>query len=225
MNPVPHEALRDWYVTQRPLYDGLCKVLENTLRSVLDREGIHFLSVSARPKTVDSLMEKVRRKTYLDPRNEITDLAGARIITYVEGDLERVCQIIRKLFRVHDPKSPDKMAQLGVDRIGYRSVHYVCDLGDDRCKLPEFEVHKNLLFEVQIRTVLQHAWAEIEHDRGYKFGGILDPSLRRRLNLVAGLLEIADREFSAIARDIDKTSLASRIPEDDIVSSTESQTT
>jgi hypothetical protein len=55
-------------------------------------------------------------------------------------------------------------------------------------------------FEVQIRTVLQHAWAEFEHDIRYK-GTIPDahaPDLDRRLTLAAGLLELADREFSTI---------------------------
>ena len=54
-----------------------------------------------------------------------------------------------------------------------------------------------------MRTVLQHAWAEIEHDRSYKFAGDLPTSIRRRLNLVAGLLEVADREFSSLAQDVD----------------------
>jgi hypothetical protein len=72
--------------------------------------------------------------------------------------------------------------------------------------LQEYKPFKGLLFEIQIRTVLQHAWAEIDHDRGYKFSGVLPRDLRRRLNLLAGQLELADKEFSRLALDVDRHS-------------------
>jgi hypothetical protein len=56
---------------------------------------------------------------------------------------------------------------------------------------------------VQVRTVLQHAWAELAHDRAYKFSGALPPNIRRQLNLYSGTLEIIDRGFDEISREID----------------------
>lgn len=87
--------------------------------------------------------------------------------------------------------------------MGYRSVHLICDLGKRREALPEFTDYAGLVFEVQVRTVLQHAWAEIEHDRKYKFSGVLPEDMQRRLNLVAGQLEFADRELDSLATSID----------------------
>jgi putative GTP pyrophosphokinase len=92
---------------------------------------------------------------------------------------------------------------LGADQFGYRSVHFVCELGKKRAGLPEFSAYRDLVFEVQVRTVLQHAWAEIEHDRNYKFTGVLPAQIRRRLYLLAGMLEIVDREFVSLAHEVD----------------------
>src|SRR5690606_34771247 len=69
--------------------------------------------------------------------------------------------------------------------------------------LPEFRGLSNLKFEVQVRTVLQHAWAELAHDRNYKLGGKLPRDMERQLYLYAGMLEIADRGFDELSKQID----------------------
>jgi len=164
------------------------------------------LSVSARVKDIDSVVSKAERKNYEKPTAEITDIVGVRVITYIEADVAKVEAEIKKAFRVHANMSLDKGAELGVDKIGYRSVHFVCDIGEKRSELPECSIFSNTLFEIQVRSILQHAWAEIEHDRGYKFSGTLPKHLSRKLNLVAGSLELADSEFNSIAADLDKYS-------------------
>lgn len=69
--------------------------------------------------------------------------------------------------------------------------------------MPEFSAYKGLCFEIQIRTALEHAWAEIEHDRGYKLGGRLPSDLNRRFKLLSGLLESADLEFNRLTVEIE----------------------
>ena len=145
----------------------------------------------------------MERKSY-SKAEDITDLSGIRVITFIESDARRVCDLITSSFPIHASDSQDKAINLGVDRFGYRSFHYVCDLGRDRLQLPEYSLYEGLLFEIQVRTVLQHAWAEIEHDRNYKFSGVLPDPLQRRLHLLAGVLEVVDREFVALATDIDR---------------------
>jgi hypothetical protein len=76
-------------------------------------------------------------------------------------------------------------------------------LGKDRIKLSEYREFAELTFEVQLRTVLQHAWAELAHDRNYKFSTALPDNIQRRLNLYAGMLEIADSGFDSLATEID----------------------
>jgi hypothetical protein len=133
----------------------------------------------------------------------MTDITGVRIVTFLESDVDRVSELVRRSFVVDESNSMDRTVALGMDRTGYRSVHFVCSLGTQRDTLSEYAGISNLSFEIQIRTVLQHAWATLAHDRSYKFAGVLPQELQRKLNLYAGMLEIADGAFDQIAKDID----------------------
>ena len=197
------EKLIQNYSDTRPLYEGLTNTVHSTLESLIKNANIDYLGVTSRTKTVDSLSEKAQRKGY-SKVEEITDLSGIRVITFIESDVTKVCDLIKPAFKVHPLKSLDKTDELGIDRFGHRSVHFVCDLGNIRTKLPEFLLYKGLIFEIQVRTVLQHAWAEIEHDRNYKFSGVLPTHIQRRLYLLAGMLEIVDREFVSVANEVDQ---------------------
>ncbi len=76
-------------------------------------------------------------------------------------------------------------------------------LAPQRALLPEYERSADSITEIQVRTVLQHAWAEIEHDIQYKSASVIPAEIRRRFMSLAGMLEIADRESQAI-QDADK---------------------
>ncbi|MBA3334549.1 MAG: GTP pyrophosphokinase [Acidobacteria bacterium] len=209
MSKLNTEEHKKWYESQRPTYELLSNAVKNTLESLINNSKIDYLSVTIRTKEVDSFEEKINRKNYQNPAHEVTDLAGIRVITFIESDALKINELIKQSFNVDDSKSLDKSNELGIDKFGYRSFHFVCGLGEARCALPEFEFFKDLVCEIQVRTVLQHAWAEIEHDRNYKFAGDLPSHIKRRLNLVAGLLEVADGEFNNLSNDIDKYSVES----------------
>lgn len=83
-------------------------------------------------------------------------------------------------------------------RFGYQSKHYLVKHLDTRAALPEYTRFSDRIAEIQVRTILQHAWAEIEHDIQYKSSSVLPRTIRRRFGALAGLIEIADREFQAI---------------------------
>jgi len=200
------KEFESWYKDRRPSYEAFTEIVRGMVESLMRQKRIVFLSVTGRAKTVDSAVEKARSKSYQDASTETHDLSGIRIITFIESDVTKACEVVTSCFNVHPDESVNKSAQLGVDRIGYRSMHYVCDLGKNRLKLPEFAPYVDMVFEVQIRTTLQHAWAEIEHDRNYKFSRELPANLQRRLHLAAGLLEVADREFDWIAKEIEEYS-------------------
>ena len=89
------------------------------------------------------------------------------------------------------------------ERFGYQSVHYLVTLNQARTALPEYQRFANSKVEVQVRTILPHSWAEIEHDIQYKSSATIPRDIKRRFMSLAGLLEIADREFQAI-QDADR---------------------
>jgi putative GTP pyrophosphokinase len=206
MPRLPYRKHETWYKANRKRFEKLGRSLEALLRDLLYIEGVEFLTVESRAKTPTSFAGKIRRKRYFDPTTEITDLCGLRIITYLEVDVRRASDLVRKHFQIDATNSLDKSAALEVHEVGYRSVHFVCELSPERAAMPEYREYSGLRFEIQIRTVLQHAWAQIEHDRNYKLSTGLPDPLQRRLYLAAGLLEIADREFDLIAREVDEYS-------------------
>jgi len=195
------------YILVRPRYKQLAQKISIILQEVLEIEGINYHAVNFRAKEIESFADKVENPKYNDPLNQITDLAGIRVIAYVEDDVIKIRSIIEKLFTIDPANSLDKSEELGTDKVGYKSVHYICELPENRTVLLEYSRFKQLRFEIQVRTILQHSWAEIEHDKNYKFSGELPKEIKRRFKLLAGSLEIADREFNQLSKEIDKYSI------------------
>jgi ppGpp synthetase/RelA/SpoT-type nucleotidyltranferase len=191
------------YIELRPLYKKLAEKIAQIIREVLEINGINYHAISYRAKEIESFSKKIDKPKYNDPINELTDFAGIRIIGYVEEDVKQIQDLIVKLFDIDYDNSLDKSEELGTDKVGYKSVHFVGNLAKDRLKLPEYKRFGNLKFEIQIRTILQHSWAEIEHDKNYKFSGELPKEIQRRFKLLAGTLELADREFNQLSKEID----------------------
>ncbi|OEZ48027.1 GTP pyrophosphokinase YjbM [Janthinobacterium sp. MP5059B] len=202
MSKISNSTAPVWHRENLSLFQGFSEILNASISNLLKSQKISHLSVTVRVKNLDSLIEKIERKGY-SKEEEITDMVGVRIITYLEADVKKVCDLLESTFEFHEEKSGNKAENLQIDQIGYRSVHYVCELGKDRTALPELNQYKKIMFEIQVRTVLQHAWAEIEHDRNYKFSGELPSAIKRRLNLLAGTLELVDREFDVLAKEVD----------------------
>ncbi|MNV51075.1 GTP pyrophosphokinase YjbM [compost metagenome] len=129
---------------------------------------------------------------------DITDLAGVRVTTYFADHVDLVAETLRSEFIIDESSSIDKRLYADPDRFGYQSLHYVVRLSKSRADLPENFKYADLKCEVQVRSILQHAWAEIEHDLGYKSTVGVPPDLRRRFARIAGLFELADDEFKSI---------------------------
>ncbi|TQK40586.1 GTP pyrophosphokinase [Vibrio crassostreae] len=203
--------LIDWYIDNQPVYKRLSNKVESLLSEVFETSGLSYHQISSRTKTLDSVREKGSNEKYDDPINQIQDFSGVRIITYVESEIDSICKVIEDNFSIDTQNSSNKSDDLGIDKVGYKSVHYVAKLKKDRLKLPEYKQFENRHFEIQVRTILQHAWAEIEHDRNYKFSGKLPPDISRRFKILAGVLEMSDREFNQISQEIDNISEESKI--------------
>lgn len=197
------EINKEWFLSNQQNFNKLAEKVDNIIAEILTEKCIEYHQVTYRCKTLESFSKKIEKSKYVSI-SEITDIAGIRVITYVEDSIPLICKIIEENFDIDWENSSDKSEQLGVDKVGYKSVHYVAKLPDSRLELTEYKKYSDLKFEIQIRTILQHSWAEIEHDRNYKFGGVLPTNIQRRFKLLAGLLELADNEFNTISLEIDK---------------------
>jgi len=200
------ESSVEWYTANRYIYKQLAMKVNIILAELLEINAISIHAIFNRAKDIESFKEKIKDPKYSNPQEQITDLAGIRIICYVESDIQKICKVIEDNFEIDPENSGDKSKLLGTDKVGYKSVHYIAQLNESRTTLPEYKKYFGKKFEIQIRTILQHGWAEVEHDRNYKFSGELPEEIQRRFKLVAGSLELADKEFDRIASEIDRIS-------------------
>jgi ppGpp synthetase/RelA/SpoT-type nucleotidyltranferase len=162
--------------------------------------------VTARCKDLPSFGKKAARAAkgntnrprYPEPTNEIRDLARARVIVFLLSEVEQVNKLIEREFVVLEKESIEGLFA-DRERIGYQSVHFLVQFSPSREGLAEYQRFAGLVIEIQVRTVLQHAWAEIEHGIQYKAESPAPEPVQRRFMSLAGLIEIADREFQAIS--------------------------
>lgn len=182
------EEYRDALPTLEKMKDAVLAKLQKALL----RSGLIVTTMEARVKTEGSLSGKLALKgAKYATLSDITDLVGARIVTFYTDDVDRIASMAEKLFEIDWANSVDKRKLHQLDSFGYNSLHYIC-------RLPGYDFR----FELQLRTTLQHAWAAINHDTGYKSGIEIPREYMRRMNRLAGILEMADDEFSRIRTEL-----------------------
>ena len=197
------EFLLDEYDALVPLLDRLSDIVTESLENALASNNIEVTSVKARVKTRTSLEGKLVLKGHKYASIEdITDLLGARIITFYTDDVDRIASIAEQLFDIDWENSVDKRHLHQLDSFGYNSLHYICRLPEKLYNDASCPKLNDIRFELQLRTTLQHAWAAINHDTGYKSGVEIPREYMRRINRLAGLLELADDEISHIRTEI-----------------------
>lgn len=194
------DARRTWII-EKPEFERFGDLLAERLRYGVRKLGIPA-QIFSRAKELDSLVKKLllkREHTY----ESLPDKVGIRVIFKYRSDSSRVATLVSEQFD-HDPPD-DKATELGVDEVGYLSVHL------DRTRLKPKDEHivefpsAKFFAEVQLRTQAQHLWAEMAHDDIYKNDETakqLPKDLKRRINLLAGQVEVADREFDRISGEI-----------------------
>lgn len=215
-------AVREYAAMQPTLQEAADQYVQ-LVTSILDDAGINYLTVTSRAKSVASFAAKAARtvdgrQVFTDPLRQITDQIGLRVITYVHSDVQAVADLLDDQVVVHDDRDMgEETASEG--RFGYASRHLLVSLDPAREGQAAYELLRGRQAQIQIRTVLQHAWAEFEHDIRYK-GTIPSehvPDFDRRFTLAAGLLELADREFSTIRDRLREgaTAASTEAPDDD----------
>ena len=199
---MERENIEKEYSSRLLKYKKLGNNVEQVLIDLLKTNNIDVLDVCYRVKPFDSFREKIEIKGYENPFEEVEDLCGLRIVCYYLSDLKKIDKIITDEFEVKE--SLDKTGILEPDQFGYRSFHYIVKLKKKWLEVPNYRGLEDLKAEIQIRTVLMHAWADIEHKLAYKAKEQIPEQFRRKLCQLSALLEIADEQFDVLKQEKEK---------------------
>ncbi len=185
----PHcEAILREYQDNLPRFREVEQEVKEKLRQTLADAGLLVAAIESRVKGYDSLAGKLELKGHkYSSLADLTDILGLRVITFYIDDVDKVASAVERLFDIDWENSVDKRKIHEIDSFGYLSLHYIC-------KVPDFPYR----FEIQMRTLLQHAWANMDHDTGYKSGVEIPKRYMRNMSRLAGMLELVDDEFSKI---------------------------
>lgn len=186
----------------QPQVDRFTKQINGVIVELLKINGIDVVATDPRTKSLESFKGKLERpgkegkyKSCFD----MTDISGVRIIVYLQEDVVKVVELIRRHFDIDEANSYDIKNDDNPDRFGYRSSHLIASYNASRLALPEFGSFAGFKAEIQVRTVLQHAWAQIDWKLRYKNVIEIPKGILRPLYILSALLESADKEFSRIA--------------------------
>ena len=152
------------YRIKQSLYKDFAKVVESILNTILQNKEFQYQIVSSRGKEMNSLLKKIIRNKNLQKLNSVTeidDLAGCRIIFYLDKDIGRFGNHILKEFNV-------VKENLKYSEEDYNALHLIVKLNKSRLTLMEYAKFSDLKCEIQLTTVLYHAWSEMYHDIIYK---------------------------------------------------------
>ncbi|WP_162236953.1 hypothetical protein [Agreia sp. Leaf283] len=190
-------------------YETALQTLKSDLEARIGKDPrIHLHDVQARVKSRGSFEAKVRK----DPSRDVEDVLGVRVITYFRDDAKWVEQLIRDMLMIREGTYSNKADKLDDREFGYRSIQFVAEVpplgygttrqdGVSNGILPK-ALSPNVV-EIQIRTVLEHAWAEVEHDVYARRDTPTSRSIRRRFALTAALIENADEQLETLRDALD----------------------
>jgi ppGpp synthetase/RelA/SpoT-type nucleotidyltranferase len=213
------EMILDEYREKLPLFEKLRSIALERMEKCLNENKIIVASIDSRIKTEESLTGKLELKGYkYRTLDDITDIVGIRVVTFYNDEVDVISALAEQIFEIDWENTVDKRKMMEIDRFGYMSLHYIC-----RLPLPDNahvgaslqtsstdgtgepmgtpELHE-IRFELQMRSVLQHVWANMYHDMGYKTDVEIPREYQRNMSRLAGMLELADEQFSNIRKDI-----------------------
>ncbi len=198
------------YRQMYPRYELFAAVLKQIL-DLAAKQLAPLAIVQSRPKAIDSFAEKIQRKRgkYRDPANQITDLCGGRVITNTSDEARAFCEFIERHFIIDWENSVDPASLTRPKEFWYRSVHYIVQIRPGTFPLHQGRLHipveippevYGLKAEIQVRTLLGHAWADFNHRLVYKCPFEVPERWQRELAALSATLERADADFAKIER-------------------------
>jgi len=197
---------RDYYDAQSAMLHNASRSLASLLTDLLPQLGaVPISKVEARLKDREECVKKFNLKyraaleansTPYEIKDHISDLVGLRIVCLYEDDVDKIGAILKAEFEVVDVTDKISKIENTESSFGYKGLHFDLKLKNPRLELPEYRAYADLPFEVQVRTIVQDSWSVLDHKIKYKKA--IPNHLKRRINTLAALFELADREFRQI---------------------------
>ncbi|MDR3263458.1 MAG: hypothetical protein LBT30_04030 [Clostridiales bacterium] len=198
-------TIEKYYDDNKKSYSDFLLRIKDMTENSLKSEKIEYAKIEHRIKDKDKFYEKCIKKEYCDLKKQFTDFAGFRIITKSLKEVNDVCKFLESEFEIDFENSEDKAKLLESNKVGYLSVHYIASFKKSHLQSTENKEFADLKVEIQVRTLLQHAWSEMTHDTIYHKSTNIDIKLSRDVNLIAGLLEVADNKILELNNIIAET--------------------
>jgi len=203
-------GFRDYYDDNAQRLDQAKDAFLTLLSSLLAHGSLAVAAAAGRIKDREESIKKFTRKyqsalekneTPYEIKDHITDLIGLRLVCLYEDEIEPMGDLVRQHFDVI--AVTDKTAEMeGMENaFGYKGLHLDLKLDPARAAMPEYELFTPYRFELQIRTIIQDSWSTLDHKIKYKKS--IPASLKRRINTLAALFELADREFRQVRDETD----------------------
>jgi ppGpp synthetase/RelA/SpoT-type nucleotidyltranferase len=181
------------YSDERPIYDRLVAVVVEKLKTAIAVAGI-VAEVKGRSKEPQSFATKAIMKGYSNPLEQIGDMAGVRVMVIYADEVARVETIVRE--QLHVIRCESKIDALAYNEFGYLGLHCDARLEDDDEALAADSEMAGRRVEVQIRTMVQSAWAEVSHEQLYKPPADVPDELKREIHRLVALVELFDGEVT-----------------------------
>jgi ppGpp synthetase/RelA/SpoT-type nucleotidyltranferase len=200
------------------LYDEFAETVKGVLeKAIAATPGTRRpQSLQCRAKAAASLKVKLADRGKLESTSieqEVKDLAGVRLIFYTNSDVDRflITRLIPENFEVDwDDTKIHHPTEENAER-RYQAIHYTVRFASNRTRLPEYAKFADLRCEIQIQTVLNHAWAETSHDILYKspeaagFGTKAFQAIEKRMNkAMDAYLVPAGYELQKVQHDFER---------------------
>lgn len=206
------DFLSQW-INDKPIYEAWGNFIQNEVQTQLcdigkDLNSFLKVPVKYRLKDNKSIIDKAfhRNKGYEDPYHDIEDKVGIRFIVLLLEDINDICKIIKSSnqWEYDECKHFEQEKEESPLAFGYQSVHYILRPKED-IQLDDLTITTNTPCEVQVRTLLQHAHAELTHDQIYKATKKVKPSIYRTVAKSMALIETTDDFFKSVSIELNNS--------------------
>ena len=212
----------DSYIAQLPTLKAAAASYNALIEAILsDLDGVNIAKIEFRVKSADECVRKFKRKyrNFVEDRahdyaiaDYITDLIGVRVVCLYEDEPPAIMARVREYFNVIEITDKTSPMEDSESEFGYKGIHMDLRLNEEQSQLSEHHAYAQQAFELQIRTIIQDSWSELDHKIKYKKS--IPTNLKRRINILSALFELADREFLQIRNETSQALALSRADDD-----------